>query len=79
MTRAYKRTAHGRITPALRAKGERLIELNEAHLNAIRGEDDAFYSDGRHEELVTLSAEINRVLGIRPWEDAEAILAEAIA
>jgi hypothetical protein len=72
-----KRAAQQRhITPELRAKIERVVELNAAHLDAIRGNDEAFYYDGRHAELVELIPPVHRPLGIRPWEDADAKLAE---
>jgi hypothetical protein len=69
-----------RITPELRAKAERLMELNEAHMAAIREEPgaEAFYTDGRHQELVDLLPEVHRALGIKPWEDDDAKLAEAL-
>ena len=73
-----KRTYTHSVTPELRAQIERLIALNEAHLNAIRDEDSAFYSDGRHQELLALVGQAHPALGIRPWDDGEAKLAEAL-
>ncbi len=36
--------------------------------------DDAFYTDGRHEELVDLIPEVNGPLGIHPWDDDQKLL-----
>jgi hypothetical protein len=53
------------------------MKLEADHLEAIRGRDPAFYHDGRHEEEVALVAQVYPALGIRPWDNADAILAEA--
>lgn len=56
---------------------ERLMELQEAHRAAIcGGGDQSFYSDGRHEELVTLLPIIHQALGVRPWQDGAIIRTE---
>jgi hypothetical protein len=62
----------------MRAKAERLLELHEAHMDAISGGDQAFYDDGRHQELVDLAPEVNRALGIKLWHDAHEMLREAL-
>ena len=72
------RPARRRITPQLRPRVERLLELYSDHLNAIRGNDETFY-DSRHEELVELIPEVCLPLGIKPWENAEAILRDLLA
>jgi hypothetical protein len=60
---------HG-VSPEMRAKVNRLIELEEAHHQAIReGGDQPFYSDGRHQELVDLLPEVHRAFGLKLWED----------
>jgi hypothetical protein len=51
----------------LRAPAERLLELEEAHTSAIRGRDQSFYKDGRHEELVTIAPVISAALALEPW------------
>ena len=73
------RTAAPAVTPELRRKIERLIELNEAHMKAIRGGSQAFYTDGRHEEMGGLMTEVHRALGIRPWHNADEMLQAALA
>jgi hypothetical protein len=72
------RNSRARITPELRAKIERLVELDAEHLAAIRGDDHDFYKDGRHEEEVNLIHIVYSALGIRPWDDADAILQTAL-
>lgn len=73
------RAPRARLTPEMRRKAERLVELEAAHVKAIRGADEAFYTDGRHEELQALMIEVYPVLGIRPWMDADRILQAALA
>ena len=67
-----------RMTPELRAKAERLLQLSQDHLAAIRGGPQDFYTDGRHEELVALGPEVRMALGIKPWDDQERLLREAL-
>jgi hypothetical protein len=67
-----------RLTPELRADVERLLELTRAHRAAIRGDDPAFYEDGRHEELADLHWPVIGKLGIKPWEDAPVRLQEVL-
>lgn len=67
-----------RLTPEMRPKAERLLELNEQHLAAIQGEDDSFYEDGRHEELVRLLPGVHAALGIAPWEDGDDVIRAAL-
>ncbi len=73
------RALRPRLTGELRAQAERLLELHDAHSDAITTEDDAFYDDGRHEELVDLLPIVNQALGIRPWNDGHAMLRAALA
>jgi hypothetical protein len=68
-----------KLPPQLFPAAERLRELEEAHMAAIRGDDEAFYTDGRHHELVSLLPVISAALDIKPWEDLDAIVREAIA
>ncbi len=67
------------ITPELRVIAERLLELHDAHSDAITTDDDAFYDDGRHQELVDLLPLVYLPLGIKPWDDDEAMLRAALA
>jgi hypothetical protein len=68
-----------RITPELRSRIERLVELNAAHLAAIRGGDQSFYDDGRHEEMCEIGTEVRQALGIKPWDDEIEALQAALA
>ncbi len=43
---------------------ERLRALKEAHHEAIQTNDETFYEDGRHQELVSLLPTVNNALGI---------------
>jgi len=72
------RALRSRLTGELREQAERLQELQAAHLDAITTGDDAFYHDGRHEELLTLLPLVHLPLGIRPWLDGRAMLGEAL-
>ena len=67
-----------RLTPEMRAKAERLLQLSEDHADAIRGGSQAFYEDGRHGELVELIPEVYPILGIKPWDDDLAMLRAAL-
>jgi hypothetical protein len=67
------------ITPDLRSKVKKLIGLNDAHAEAIRGGDQSFYSDGRHDELLALTTEVHAALGVKPWEDDRAKLHAALS
>ena len=67
-----------RITPELRPLAERYLTLAEAHGAAICDGDEEFYRDGRHEELQRVGSKVRVALGIRPWEDAEAIIEAAL-
>lgn len=67
------------IPHEMRPMAERLMVLKEAHRAAISGGDQSFYSDGRHEELCNLLPIINEALGIRPWQDSDTIIREALA
>lgn len=58
---------------------ERLLELHDAHMDAITTDDDAFYDDGRHQELVDLAPIVDQALGIRPWQNGRARLRAALA
>jgi hypothetical protein len=66
---------------AMRTKVVRLLALNDDHLAAIQStsNDQAFYRDGRHNELTKLVGEVHPALGIRPWEDSTAMLEAALA
>jgi len=75
---AKRRTAHS-IPRDLVPTARRVIELSTAHIAAIRGGDQSFYSDGRHEELVTLLPIIHQAMDIKPWEDSFAIVDAALA
>ena len=66
------------VTPDLRGKIKRLLVLHNAHMSAIQGGCQQFYHDGRHQELLDLMAVVNPALGIRPWDDEEAILLAAL-
>jgi hypothetical protein len=66
------------ITTDLRRKIKRLIVLNDAHSEAIRNGDAAFYEDGRHAELVALFPEVHTALGIKPWHDDREMLTRAL-
>ncbi len=77
--RARARRKEHTLTPELRVMAERLLELNAAHMNAITTDDDAFYDDGRHQELVDLLPIVHSALGISPWEDSRARLRAALA
>lgn len=55
------------------------MELDDAHLAAIRGEDDTFHVDGRHQELLKLLPIVHHSLGIKPWHDDRAMLRQALA
>ena len=74
-----KRTTKARLTPELRAKIQILIQLNTEHLAAIRGQDDDFYRDGRHEEELHLTDIVYLALSIHLWDDADTILQAALA
>jgi len=67
------------ITPELLPLAERLMELEDAHLAAIRGEDEGFYEDGRHQKLLELLPIVHHALGIKPWHDDRAMLRQALA
>ena len=58
-----------RLTPEMRQKAERLLQLDLAHMDAIDGPDRSFYADGRHDELCELVSEVYSALGIKPWDD----------
>ena len=76
-----RRSGRPRLTPAMRAKAERLLVLKEAHVEAIRNASprtQKFYTDGRHEELIELASEVDQALGIKPWMDDLAILRDAL-
>lgn len=66
------------VTPDLRQKMKRYLVLADAHIDAIRGGDQSFYDDGRHEELLQLVSDVHPALGIKPWEDALAIVGAAL-
>lgn len=66
-------------TPELHALAVRLLELSEAHLEAIRGNDPAFYTDGRRDEMHAIGPEVRALLAIKPWHDQGEILREFIA
>ena len=71
MARPVKFSDIGRgIAPEMRAKAVRLLELEEAHFQAIQDEPGAesFYTDGRHQELVGLVAVVYPALGIKLWD-----------
>jgi len=72
------RGRRARMTPELKVNAERLQQLSADHLDAIQSGDDSFYHNGRHEELVRLKTEVYRPLGIRPWDDADERLREAL-
>ncbi|MGZ2410746.1 hypothetical protein ACUXST_000143 [Sphingomonas sp. F9_3S_D5_B_2] len=58
---------------------ERLIQLLDDHCAAAAGDDQSFYSDGRHEELCGLLPTINAALGIKPWDDdPDAVIRNAV-
>lgn len=67
-----------RLTPELEPKAKRLLVLMADHHEAIRGNDEAFYTDGRHAELQTPVCEVHHALNIYPWEDAEPIIRAAL-
>lgn len=77
-----RRSLAARITPELRVKMERLLELVEAHFDAIRYRDDeekqSFYTDGRRDEMCEIGPEVRRALNIYPWHDQREILREAL-
>ncbi len=73
------RALRPRLTDGLLAQAERLLELQDAHLAAIRGEDEGFYEDGRHQKLLELLPIVHHELGIKPWHDARAMLRQALA
>ena len=72
------RARHPRLTPEMRPKAERLVELNAAHHKAIQGSDTRFYTDGRHDEMLQIGPEVRQALGIRPWDDDDQILRAAL-
>ena len=74
--RASKHRPH--LTPELRPKAERLLELQEEHVAAIQTGDDAVYEAGGLEAIHALGPEVHAALGIRPWEDGEAIIQAAL-
>ena len=76
--RAHLRRGAGKMTPALRPLAERLLELEEAHIHAVRTGEDAFYRDGRHQELVELLPTVHKALGIKPWDNDYAMLRDAL-
>lgn len=76
--RGHLRRNERRLTPELRPLAERLLELDEAHAAAIRGGDQSFYADGRHEELVELLPVVSRALGLKPWHDSHRLIRKAL-
>ena len=66
------------ITPDLKAKCERFLELDDAHREAIQGGDQSFYDDGRHEELLALGVELRAALNAKPWHDWRGMIEEAL-
>jgi hypothetical protein len=76
--RPISRAVRANLTPDLKVKAERLLELNEQHLDAIRGGDQSFYSDGRSAEMIDLGPEVRAALAIMPWHDEDAMLRAAL-
>ena len=76
---AHVRRKEHALTPQLLPLAERLMELEDAHCAAVNGEDEAFYEDGRHEELLKLLPIVHHALGIKLWEDGRAMLRQALA
>lgn len=64
--RKARKQRNVRLTPELRSQIARADALQEDHMRAIRGEDEAFYVDGRHEEMVRVESEVRVALGLRP-------------
>lgn len=73
-----RRDFRARLPDERRPAAERLLQLHYDHGEAIRHGTSAFYTDGRHEELIALAQDIDRVLGIRPWDDAIGVLEAAL-
>jgi protein-disulfide isomerase-like protein with CxxC motif len=67
------------MTPELRQMAERLLVLHDDHMHAIQTRENAFYHDGRHQELVDLLHPVHQALGIKPWDDSSEMLKEALA
>lgn len=79
--RPIHRHARAHLPPHMREKAERLLALKEAHHLAIvdaSPENQTFYTDGRHDELLAIAPEIDAALGILPHEDDIAILRAAL-
>lgn len=77
--RPIERPGRARLTPEMVALAERYLELSAAHMRAITYDGQAFYRDGRREELCSIGYKVRAALDIKPWDrNGDKIIRQAL-